>query len=229
MQHLEELIPLGTAAIISPLMIAAIIAILLSKRARANGLAFVSAAILASSAFVIIAALTTKDAGTVSTSGDKMVVLVLEIVMAVGFTVLGVVTWLTRPKKGVPAKEPSWLSTIDKLSVGKAFAFGLLMASTNSKNIPVDLKAGALIGTSDLTLPLVIGMSVLFALFASLGILLPTLLAATGSSAVTRALEGMKSELIEHNAVIMTVLWAMLAATQISHVVVALATGAFGG
>jgi hypothetical protein len=52
------------------------------------------------------------------------------------------------------------------------------MASTNPKNIPVDLKAGARIGTSDLAFPLVVDMSVLFAVFASLGILAPTLLAA---------------------------------------------------
>lgn len=223
MPHLEQLIPIAAGIMISPLPIAAIIAILLSPRAKANGFAYVGAFLIVCFAFTVVAALTTKGAGAGGSSGDDVVVLVLGIVLSLGFLVLAVVSWVTRPKHGAAAKAPGWLLAVDNLPVGKAFGLGLVMAVTNAKNIPLELKGGALIGASDLGVPAAIGLSALFALVASLGILLPTILASTGSRTVTRALNGLKAELIAHNAIIMTVLFAILAAVQISHVVATLA------
>ncbi len=223
MEHLEQLIPIAAGIMISPLPIAAIIAILLSPRAKANGFAYVGAFLLVCFAFTVVAALTTKGAGSGSSGGDEVIVLVLGILLTLGFLVLAVVSWVTRPKGGAEATMPSWLAAVDSLSAAKAFGLGVVMAVTNAKNIPLELKAGALIGASDLALPAAVGFAALFALAASLGILLPTLLAATGSHAVTRALTALKAELIAHNAIIMTVLFAILAAVQLSHVVAALA------
>ncbi|MGA1835919.1 GAP family protein [Herbiconiux sp. 11R-BC] len=223
MEHLEQLIPIAAGIMISPLPIAAIIAILLSPRAKANGFAYVGAFLLVCFAFTLVAALTTKGAGSGGSGGDEVIVLVLGILLTLGFLVLAVVSWVTRPKGGAEATMPSWLAAVDSLSAAKAFGLGVVMAVTNAKNIPLELKAGALIGASDLALPAAVGFAALFALAASLGILLPTLLASTGSHAVTRALTALKAELIAHNAIIMTVLFAILAAVQLSHVVAALA------
>lgn len=223
MEHLEQLIPIAAGIMISPLPIAAIIAILLSPRAKANGFAYVAAFVIVCFIFTVVAALTTKGAGSGGSSGDDVIVLVLGIVLTLGFLVLAVVSWLTRPKHGAEAVAPGWLLAVDSLSAAKAFGLGVVMAVTNAKNIPLELKAGALIGAADLALPVAIALSAAFALTASLGILLPTLLAATGSRTITRALTALKAELIAHNAIIMTVLFAILAAVQLSHVVAALA------
>jgi hypothetical protein len=219
MEHLEQLIPIAAGIMISPLPIAAIIAILLSPRAKVNGFAYVGSFMIVCFLFTAVAALTTKGAGSATGSGDDVIVLVLGIVLSAGFLVLAVVSWVTRPKHGAEAKAPGWLAAVDSLTVAKTFGLGIVMAVTNAKNIPLELKAGALIGASDLGIPASIGFSALFAVAASLGILLPTILASTGSPVVTRALTGMKAELIAHNAVIMTVLFAILAAVQISHVI----------
>lgn len=227
MGHLEELLPLATAEIISPMAIAAIIAILLSPRAKKNGFAFAGATFLTTAVIVLIATFTTKGAGSDGSSHDDTIVLVLAAVLGILFTVLAIMSWHGRPKRGAVAKEPGWLAAVDSLQVGKAFALGLLMAATNSKNLPIDLKAGALIGAGGLELPLSIGLGLLFALVASLGVLLPTVLAATGSPTIARYLGEMKAELIAHNAVIMTVLFAMLAATEFAHVISVVSGGAF--
>ncbi len=226
MGYLEALLPLATAEIISPMAIAAIIAILLSPRAKSNGFAFVGASVLVTLALVFIAALTTKGAGSDGSSKDDMIVLVLGIIFGLAFTVLTVMSWHSRPRKGASPKEPSWLAAIDGMKVSQAFGLGLLMAATNSKNIPIDLKAGALIGASGVVLPVVIGVCILFALAASLGVLLPTVFAATGSATINKYLQEMKAELINHNAIIMTVLFAMLAAIEFSHVITLLLSGA---
>jgi len=222
MHDLEQLIPIAVGSILSPLPIAAIIAILLAPRARANSAAYAAGAVIVTSLLVLVTALTTHGAGSGRSSGDDVIVLVLGIVLTLGFAVLAFVSWFGRPKNGAEPVAPSWLTALAGLKPLSAFGFGALMAITNAKNLPLDLKAGALIGASDLPVGAVVAVSVVFAVLGSLGILLPTLLASTGSEAVSAGLARLKSELITHNAVIMTVLFAILAAVQLMHVVTAL-------
>ncbi|MBC9926776.1 MULTISPECIES: GAP family protein [unclassified Leucobacter] len=219
MGDLGQLLPLGLGSIISPLPIVAIVAILLSPRGGRNGLAYVAAVILVGFAFTLVAALSTAGAGAGGSDKDDTVVLVITAALALGFTVLAVVSWLGRPRGGAAASMPSWLAAVDSLTPLKAAGLGALMAVTNSKNIPLELKAGSLIGAHDLGVLMVIALSAMFAIYASLGILLPTLLAASGSQRVIAVLERLKTEMVQHNAAIMTVLFAVLAAVEASHLI----------
>lgn len=220
---LSQLVPLATGIIISPLPIVAIVAILLSARGRVNGVFYALAFALVGWLFTLIAALGTSTAGSGHSSGDDVVVIVLTAAIAVGFTVLAVVSWLSRPRNGAEPKVPGWLAAVDTFTPTKAAGLGALMAATNSKNIPLELKAGSVIGAQDLAIPIVILLSLVFALAAGLGVLLPTLLAATGSAAVTGGLARLKTEMVRHNSMIMTVLFAILAAMEVSHLIQELA------
>lgn len=214
----QQLIPLAMAIIISPLPIAAIIAVLLSPRARFNGTAFTLAGLAVVFAVTVVAALTTHSVGTQSETGDDTVVLVLGIVLSVGFLTLAVLSWRSRPAVGQPAKEPSWLSAIDSMSALQAAGLAAVMAITNAKNLPLELKAGAHIGAAGLGVGTSVLISLIFAVVACLGMIVPTALAASGSTRVTRALRAIKTELIAHNAVIMTVVFALLFAVQAGNV-----------
>lgn len=216
---LSQLVPLATGIIISPLPIVAIVAILLSSRGRVNGVFYALAFTLVGWLFTLIAALGTSTAGSGHSSGDDVVVIVLTAAIAVGFAVLAVVSWLGRPRNGAEPKVPGWLAAVDSFTPTKAAGLGALMAATNSKNIPLELKAGSVIGAQDLAIPIVILLSLVFALAAGLGVLLPTILAATGSAAVTDGLARLKAEMVRHNSMIMTVLFAILAAMEVSHLI----------
>lgn len=216
---LAQLIPLATGIVISPLPIVAIVAILLSARGRLNGVFFALAFTIVGFVFTLVAALGTSSAGAGHSSGDDVIVIVLTAAIALGFTILAVVSWLGRPRDGAEPKVPGWLAAVDTFSPGKAAGLGALMAATNSKNIPLELKAGAVIGAQDLAIPVVILLSLAFAVAAGLGVLLPTILAATGSAAITSGLARLKAEMVRHNAIIMTVLFAILAAMEISHLI----------
>lgn len=221
-EMIQQLIPLAVGIAISPLPIAAIIAILLSPRARVNGIAFAAVSLLVTLGFTVIAALTTTSAGAGDGNGDDIVVFLLSIVLAVGFLALAIASWVSRPREGKAAQAPGWLSAIDSMSAGKAAGLALLMGVTNGKNIPLELKAGAHIGAADLGLTVVIITTVIFAFVASLGLILPTALAATGSPVITTGLRRLKTELIAHNAIIMTVVFLLLFAMQLANVVHAL-------
>ena len=219
MNDLTQLIPLAVGAVISPLPIVATVAILLSARGRANGAAFAAAAALTAFGLTLLAALTSSRAGAHHSDGDDLVVLVLTAVLVLGFIGLALASWFTRPRDGRAAKTPGWLAAVDTITPIRAAGLGLLMGVTNAKNLPIELKAGALIGAHDLPLPAVIGLAALFALGATCGVLALTALAATGSDRVARALSRLKNEMVAHNAVIMTVLFAILAASEAGHLI----------
>lgn len=219
MNALHQLIPLAVGMLISPLPIVAVVAILLAPRGRSSAPAFVSVFTLVSLAFVIVGAVSSAGASAASSGGSKIVVLVLTILLTVGFLVLAIASWLTRPKAGATPKTPGWLAAVDTITPARAAGLGLIMAITNTKNIPLALKGGSLIGAAHLNPVLVIILCIALALAGSLALIVPTALGALDSTAITSGLRRLKSEMIAHNAVIMTVLFAMLAASEASHLI----------
>ena len=219
MHALQSLIPMVVGIIISPLPIVAIIAILLSARGRRSAPAYVAVFTVVAFVFTGLGALSTAGASAASSGASKIVVLILTILLTLGFAVLAVESWLTRPKPGVAPKTPGWLAAVDTITPLRAAGLGLLMAVTNSKNIPLELKGGSIIGAAHLSPLTVVLLCLAFAVGGSLALILPTVLAATGSPVIVRALERLKGDMIAHNAVIMTVLFAILAANEAAHLV----------
>jgi len=215
---IQQLIPAAMGLVISPLPLVAIIAIVLSPRARANGAAFAGGSILVAFVVTLVTALTTTGVGTSGGQGNDTIVLALGVVLALGFLVLAVVSWRSRPPAGTVAKAPGWLSAIDSMSAAKTFGLGVVMGITNGKDLPLEIKAGAHIGGTHLAAGALIGVAAAFAIAGGLALILVTALAATGSRAITAALGRMKYELISHNAAIMATVFTMLFAIQLANV-----------
>ncbi len=98
----------------------------------------------------------------------------------------------------------------------------LLLTVPNAKNLPLELKAGALIAEGHLPPSHAAALTALFAVLGGTALIVLAVLAAVPSKRVTAALGVVKEELIQHNAAIMTVLFVLLAGLQISHIVTAL-------
>lgn len=220
MSSLTPLLPLAVGMAISPLPIVAVVAILLSARGRTAAPVYTAAFFMVTLAAIAVGALTAAGASSASSgAGGRLVVLVLGALLTVGFSVMAVVSWRGRPRPGATPTPPGWLAAMDAITPVRAAGIGVLMAATNSKNLPLELKGGALIGAAHLALPLAIVLCVGLAVAGSLTLIVPTALGATGSPRIVSALDRLKSEMIEHNAVIMTVLFAVLAANEAAHLV----------
>lgn len=217
-----QLIPLATGVVISPIPLVAIIAILLSARAKANAFAYTASILLAAAAVTAVTALSTTGVESKSSGGAHTVQTLFAVVFTVGFLALAYSSWRSRPKDDAEPAMPSWLAQIDSMQPAKAAILGLLLTVPNAKNLPLELKAGSIIGGGHFTWITVIAYSVLFAVGASIALIVLSALAAVPSAKVTDALSSTKSTLIRHNAAIMTVLFLMLAALELSHVVEAL-------
>ncbi|WP_286288554.1 GAP family protein [Microbacterium sp. ASV49] len=217
MNALNQLLPLAVGIAVSPLPIVAVVAILLSARGRTAAPAYTGAFALVTLGFVAIGAASGGSAS--AAAGRTTVMLVLASLLTAGFAVLSVLSWHARPRAGAVPKTPGWLAAVDTITPVRAAGLGLLMAVTNAKNIPLELKGGALIGSAH-TQPLIAAaVCVALAVVGSIGLIVPTVLAGTGSARMTRALGHVKVGLITHNAAIMTVLFAILAINEGAHVV----------
>ena len=220
MNQLHDLLPLAVGILISPLPIVAIVAIVLAPRGRIAAPVYTLVFTAVLLAFIAVGALSSAPASSASPTGTaRTVSFVLAIVLALGFTALSVASWLSRPKHGQQPKAPSWLAAIDSITPAKAAVLGLIMAVTNTKNIPLALKGGALIGEAHLPLIATAGLCLALAVAGSLLLILPTAVATGGSTRVAAALDRLKTEMIAHNAVMMTALFAILAATEAAQVV----------
>lgn len=220
MNQLHDLLPLAVGMLISPLPLVAIIAIILAPRGRTAAPVYAAVFIAVSLAFVMVGALTSAGSASGSPSATaKTVSFFLAIVLALGFAALAVASWSSRPRHGQPPQTPAWLAALDAVTPAKAAALGSIMAVTNTKNIPLALKGGALIGEAHLPLLAAGGLCIGLVVAGTLPLLVTAAVATSRSAVVTQALERVKSEMIAHNAMIMTVLFAVLAANEAAQII----------
>lgn len=217
-----QLIPLATGIVISPIPLVAVIAILLSVRSKANAFAYTASIAVAAAVITALTAYTTTGVASQASGGAHTVQTVFAVVFTIGFLALAYSSWRTRPKGEAEPVMPSWLAQIDSMQPAKAAVLGLLLTVPNAKNLPLELKAGSIIGGHHLSWIGILGYSILFAVVASIALIILSALAAVPSAQVTEALRSTKTALIQHNSAIMTVLFLMLAALELSHVVEAL-------
>lgn len=220
MSELTSLLPLAVGMAISPLPIVAVVAILLSPRGRTAAPVYTAAFVFVTLVAIGVGAATSAGASAAAPgTGARIVVLVLTALLTAGFAVFAILSWRGRPRPGDEPAAPGWLAAVDAITPSRAAGLGVLMAATNSKNLPLELKGGALLGAAHLPIAVTALLCIALALAGSLSIVVPAVLGATGRPAVVSALRRLKDEMIAHNAVIMTVLFAILAATEAAHLI----------
>jgi threonine/homoserine/homoserine lactone efflux protein len=135
------ILPMAVGVALSPIPIIGLIIMLGTPRARTNGPAFAAGWVLALAIVGGLVLVASSGNATSDTGGPATWVGVLKIVIGVIFLLLGLRTWENRPRPGHEVPPPKWMATIDTFSPGKAFAFGLLLAGVNPKNLALTIAA----------------------------------------------------------------------------------------
>ncbi|MBN9177794.1 MAG: GAP family protein [Microbacterium sp.] len=219
MNDLHTLVPIAMGMVLSPLPIVAVVAILLAPRGRSSAPVYTATFTLVSLVVIGIGALGAAGAQSASGPDSRIVSLVIGALLTIGFAVFAIISWHGRPRNGEPAVAPKWLAAIDGVTPASAAGLGFVMAAANSKNIPLALKAGSVIGEAHLAPLLAAALCLAVAVAGSLLLIIPALVELTGSARVHTALVGLKSQLVEHNAAIMTALFAILAANEAAQLI----------
>jgi hypothetical protein len=206
-QGISAVLTFAIGVAISPVPIIAVILMLFSPRATVNGPAFLVGWLLALAAVSTVVYALSHDGNVATSSTAADSVSWGKIALGVVLLLLARRNWRKRPAPGAEAPAPKWMATVDTLSPGKAFGFGLLLAGVNPKNLI--LTAGAAAGLAQLglsTTDAVVAI-VVFVVVASLTIAIPVLYALFGGEHARTALDSVKVWLSAHNAAVMGVLF----------------------
>ena len=217
-----DILPMAVGVALSPVPIIAIVLMLGTPRAKANGPAFAFGWLIglsiAGGVVLSLAGGRAEDDG----DGPATWVSLVNLVFGMLFVVVAARTWLGRPRGGDEAEMPKWMQAIDTFKAGKSFAAGIVLSGLNPKNLALTIAAAATIAGAGISTGEEIGTLAVFILLGSVSILAPLgIYFAMGSRAVT-VLGALKTWMAAHNAAIMTVLLLVLGAKLIGDAIAGL-------
>src|SRR5215218_8306871 len=145
-EAIGQSLPLAIGVALSPVPIIAVVLMLATPRARANGPAFVLGWIVGLAIVGTVVLLVSGGADASSDGEPATWVGVLKLVLGVLLLLVGVRGWRGRPRRGEhEASLPTWMQTIDSFGAPKALAMGLLLSGVNPKNLLLTVGAAAAI------------------------------------------------------------------------------------
>lgn len=201
---LSDLLPAAVGIALSPLPVVAVILMLFSARAKANGISFVAG--WAAGLLVVGGAFLLLGGGSAGTASDpSQSSLVIQVLLGVLLLAAALKQWRSFHAPTAGPDMPAWMRTIDDFSAGKAFGVAALLSGANPKNLALNA-AGVLVITQA-------GMSstqewtalVVFVVLSSLTVALPVLYYFVGGDKAKARLDSWKIWLTANNAAVMAV------------------------
>jgi heme/copper-type cytochrome/quinol oxidase subunit 3 len=214
-QAIGNTLPMAIGVAISPVPIIAIVLMLGTPRARANGPAFAVGWLAGLS---IIGAITLVSASGNATSGTGEPATwanVLKLVFGVLFVLIAARTWHGRPKPGEEAAMPKWMQAIDTFTAPKSLGMGALLSGLNPKNLALTIAAATAIAQTGISGGQEAVALAVFIILGSMTILAPVAVYFLMGAKAKEILDGLKEFMGAHNAAIMTVLLLVLGAKLI--------------
>lgn len=211
-----QILPLAIAITISPVPIIAVILLLFTDRPKPNGTAFVVGFIVGVAGVlgIFVALASTQDladtTSRASTTSAWMRILLGLLLVVVAFRQLQ-----NRPRPGEDPPQPKWMSGIASFTTTKSLTTGLVVGAVNPKNIAVSLAAATTISSAALSTRAEIGTVLIYTLIAAIGVAAPLVVAVAMGDRSTAILDDWKAWLAHNNAVVMAVLFFVIAAVLI--------------
>lgn len=206
-QAIGGILPLAIGVAIGVLPIIAIILMLITPRARRNGLAFVAGwvlgLVLVGGAVLVIA----NAAGVSGSSGPSTAAYAIRLTLGVLFLLLAVRQWRSRPPPGAQAPAPKWMAALDTFGPGKSLGLGAALSGVNPKNLVLTIGAAATIAQTGLPGGQQAGVLAVFIVLGSVTVAAPLVIYLTMGAKAAGVLEGWRTWLAGNNAAIMVVLF----------------------
>lgn len=203
-----DTLPFAVAVAISPLPIIAVILILLSQRARSNGLAFLLGWILglaiAEGIVLVVVGYLDLSPG----NSQPMIISAVKLVAGVLLIYLGIRQWQRRPKPGQPPHMPGWMLSIDTVTPMKALGLAALLSIGG--NLALIVAAAVGISRAQLGVGQTIGALGAFIIIGSLTVVATVGYHIIAGETASVMLGGWKTWLLENNTTVMSVLFLVV-------------------
>jgi hypothetical protein len=206
-QVIADTLPYAEGVAISPMPIIVVILMLISARARSNGLAFLvgwagGLAVVGGVVFLVSEVASLSVGGGTSLLGPG-----IKLLLGLLFFFLAYMEWRKRPKPGEEPEMPKWAESIDSFTPLVALGIAVLMGGLSPKNLSLTLAAALTIAEADLEgVQTVIGLGT-FILLASLTVAVPVLYDLLAGDRAEETLKGWHTWLSANSATVMFILF----------------------
>jgi hypothetical protein len=205
-EALGDVLPFGIGVSLSPFPIIAVVLMLATPRARANGLAFLIGWV---TGLTLVGALVIVVAGRIDASeGGEPATWVswLQIVLGLLLVLVAIKQWRGRPRGDDEAVLPKWMTTVDSFGPTKAFGFGVLLSGANVKNLLLTIGAAAAIAGTGIEPDQEAIALAIFILIGTISVGGPVIMYFIVGERSRKLLDEVKSWMAANNTVIMAVL-----------------------
>ena len=213
-QTVGQVLPYALGVALSPVPIIAVVVMLGTPRAQANGVAFAVGWVAGLSVVSLVVFLLARGADQAGgTEADS--VNWIKLALGVLLLFLAARRWRGRPAPGEEAPLPGWMSGVDHFTAGRSLLLGLALSAANPKNLVLTAGAAAVVAQSGLSAAGSFGAEAVFVVLGSctvVGLVLAYLVAGQRAKA---PLESVKTFMGAHNDVIMMVILLLLGAKLI--------------
>jgi len=210
-----EMLPLAIGIAISPVPIIAIILMLITPKARSNGLAFLGGWLLGLAVVGTIVLIVANTAGIATSSGPSRTVSIIKLVLGLLLLFAAWRQFTKRPKSGEDAPIPKWMRALDSFTPTRSLAIGALLSGVNPKNLILNATAAAGIAQTGLSGLQQAVVLIVLIIIGSLGIIAPVAVYFAMGDKAAKVLDGWKTWLAANNATVMTVLFLVFGVTLI--------------
>jgi threonine/homoserine/homoserine lactone efflux protein len=203
---------LAVGVALSPIPIIAVILMLVTPRARANGPAFVvgwliGLAVVGTIVLLIASPSDANDNGEPATWVD-----VLKLVLGALLVLIALKQWRGRPHEDQDAPAPKWMGAIERFTPAKSLGAGVVLAGANPKNLLLSIGAAAAIAQTGISGAEQAAAYAVFAVIGTLGVAAPVAIYFVLGARSRPILERLKDWMASNNAVIMAVLCLVIGA-----------------
>jgi hypothetical protein len=205
-QAIGEIIPLAIGIAISPVPIIAIILMLITPKARSNGLAFLGGWLLGLAIVGTIVLIVANTAGVATSSGPSKTVSAIKLVLGLLLLFAAWRQFQKRPAHGEEAPLPKWMKALDSFTPARSVAIGALLSGVNPKNLVLNATAAAGIAQTGLSGVEQAVILLVLIVVASIGVAAPVGVYFLMGDRAESVLASWKAWLAANNATVMTVL-----------------------
>jgi Sap, sulfolipid-1-addressing protein len=197
-------LPYAVGVAVSPIPIAGVLLMLVSKRARTNGPMFLLGWLVG---LAVVGVVVLLIPGLQAGGGEPSTATgIVKGVLGILLLLVGIRAWRSRPADGDEAKMPGWMEKIDGMSSPTALGMGFLLSALNPKNLLLAVGGAATITASGLTTSQEYIALTVFVAIASLTILVPVVGYLIMGERGERVMMSAKDWLIQNNQTVMSVL-----------------------
>lgn len=203
-----QMLPFALVIALSLIPIVAVIAMLFSQRAIANGSAFLAGWVVGVGGGLALLTVLA-GAGDLLGSDDAPSATAVVLRFLLGVLLLGaaVKKWRGRPQPGEAVAMPGWMARIDGIGVFGAFGLAVLLGGVNPKNLLMNIAAAAVLASEALRGADQAVAIVLYTAVASFSVALAVGYRVLAGERGAVTLERMRGWLAANNATVMSVLF----------------------